>query len=135
MDVNRIPSSRDLARLRYEQTRQEVSSESQERVRGAREALERLSEFRAERLRRGRELAQSATTRAAQEVASDHTDSVQISDRARIMAGEHAAPTPDHEDEARAERVAELKARFERGELNTLESTERAAAHLLRGDR
>ena len=130
MDVSRTPNSRNSARQRYEQARQDAAADSQERVRGAREALHRLSEMRAERLRRGREAASDALSQAARK-APESADSVQISDRARILANEE---TRIDQDDARAERVAELKARFEKGELNSRESAERAAANLLRGE-
>jgi anti-sigma28 factor (negative regulator of flagellin synthesis) len=135
MDVSRTPNSRDMARLLYEQTRQEVVEESQERVRGAREALHRLSQVRAQRLRRGRETALESATQAARDAATRHTDSIEISGRARVLAGEHterAARGSAGDDEARAERVAELKQRYQRGELHTPEAAERAAEGLLR---
>ena len=132
MATSPIPNNRNLARLRYEQTRQDVQSSDQDRVRGAREALARLSEVRAQRLRRTRTATGEAVTEAVRRTAAENAsaDSVEISDRGRqIAAGINEAP---REDEARAERIAQLKASYQAGELNSPERVERAAENLLR---
>lgn len=131
MDINHIPSARDLARLTYEETRREVAQDNRDRVRGAREELARLSEVRAQRMRAVREAFDDAHVEAARRVQSSRGDQVEISDRGRILAGDHGEE-PAAVD--RAARLAELADRFERGQVNTPEAIERAATRLLGGE-
>ena len=133
MDIQRTPNSRNLARLRYEETRREVAEESQDRVREARQELARLSQVRAQRLEAAREGLAQARADAALRRAADQDDQVQISEAGRALASSGPAPAAEGDD--RAARIAELKAQFEAGELVTNERVDRAAENLLsRGD-
>lgn len=132
MDLNRIPGARDQARLRYEESRREVAEAASDRVRDARAALARLSEVRAQRLEAARDARERARSEAARAAARSQGDELEISDRGRILAGEHRPAASS--EEARAERVAELKERFQAGGVTTPEAIERAATRLLGAD-
>jgi len=134
MDLNRLNNSQNEAHARYEEMRRETHSSNADRVRGARQALARLSDVRAERIRRGR--AQATETQQAevnQPPSRHNADQIEISDRARIMARQHEqAAASQSDDSARAERVSELKQRHAAGKINTPEAIDRAAQNLLR---
>ncbi|MFT5284437.1 MAG: anti-sigma28 factor (negative regulator of flagellin synthesis) [Planctomycetota bacterium] len=130
MELNRIPNSRNDPRLSYEETRRETQSGDSDRVRGARQALVRLSELRAAQLRRGRGNSNEAHIEKTRD-AHKGADQIEISNRARIMASEHEHLASSDTDSARESKVAELKARMEQGGINTPEALERAAAGLL----
>ncbi len=126
MDLHRLPSSGDLARRRFAETRRDVAQASSERVRNAREELTRLSELRARRLESARDAQENARLEAARQAAASRTDAVEISPRGRALAREQSEPK-----DVRSEHVAELKSRYEHGQVNTPEAIERAATRLL----
>jgi len=131
MDLNRLNQNHNEARHRYEEMRRETQAHNADRVRGARQELARLSEMRADRIRRGRARAHEAHMAETKHGSSDQ---IEISDRARIMASQHEKLNASHEQEStRANHVADLKARHQRGALNTPVAIDRAAQSLLRG--
>jgi len=134
MDLNRLNNSHNKTHERYEEIRRESHSSNSDRVRGARQALARLSQVRAQRIRQGRVQATETRQVEEQQPPSRHgADQIEISDRARIMASHHEQVAAGHdEDSARANRVSELKVRHAAGKLNTPEAVDRAAQNLLR---
>ena len=133
MDLNRLNNSHHETRARYEEIRRENQTSSSDRVRGARRALARLSEMRAERVRRGRaHVTETRQTDAEQAPTRHGPDQIEISNRARIMASQHEHVAASHNDDsARATRVSELKERHASGKINTPEAIDRAAQNLL----
>ena len=111
----------------------ESQADSAGRVRDARQALARLTEVRAQRLREERAKAHEAHAAEHKHKAHHAPDQIEISDRARIMAREHEPATANHGDEpARAGRVAELKKLHHQGRINSPEAIDRAAEKLIR---
>lgn len=108
--------SPESVRRAFEQARAEVQRESQDRVRGARAELARLSKLRHEKFRQFRAQAAEAST----------SDRVEISDHARMLASEQSDASAEH-----AERVKELRAEFEAQTLHTPERLEEAARRML----
>ena len=133
MDLNRANGPGSRARQAFEQTKREVNRSNSERVRDAREALARLSEIRAQRLESAREVQNDARVEAARRASANNSDQVQISNRGRMLADQVERREPADGGD-RAERIAELKARYQAGELNTPEAIDRAATRLLSGD-
>ncbi len=111
----------------------ESQADSASRVRDARQALARLTEVRAQRLREERALAHEARATEDRFKAHQAPDQIEISDRARIMAREHEHATADKgETSVRTERVEELKKLHHQGRINSPEAIDRAAENLIR---
>lgn len=84
---------------------------------------------RAKELRRQEQRELAKTNDPGTETSSG-SDRIELSPHAKILA-EKGSTAPGADEEARAERVAELKAAYEAGTLNTPERVERAAEGLL----
>jgi anti-sigma28 factor (negative regulator of flagellin synthesis) len=96
---------------------------------GIEKSVEQAEHARELRRQEAKELAQ---TQEAETDSSRGSDRIELSPEARMLAKEGSF-LPGETSEARAERVADLRAAFEAGTLNTPERVESAAEGLLRG--
>jgi len=140
MDIHKRQSTpRDLARATYEEARRDLVQDNRAKLRSAREALTRLSEARAERLRSSRAARPAPASEDArtdevdERPAFQRDDRIEISARARALAegSRTEVEDPALTDPERVERVVELQRRHRTGELNDPESVQRAAERLL----
>lgn len=129
----------------YREYSAELLRSNREKLRELRDSLMQLSEERADRGKDLRDEAMEARIQAVRQRTADQGplpvpgssepagDRIEISEQGRALAKEGAAESrPAPEDEAaRAERLAEIRDRLERGSLNTPETRERAAARML----
>ena len=114
--------SPESAHRAFERAKAEVQRENQDRVRDARAELARLSHLRHEKYRQFR----------AQQAEAASADRVEISEHARMLASEEVEAFADRQgSEARAERLAEIRAQLDAGSLHTPERVEQAARRLL----
>ena len=128
------------AQQRFKELREELARRDSARVRQARERLAELSERRQELQQAAQEEAARRAERAGEaqralegakpvDRSSTKGDSIEISDAAREAAA--LAQEGDAREATRSERVAELKAAYEAGELNTPDRVAQAAQRIL----
>ncbi len=128
IEAQRIAAAREA----YVSKRAQLARDKMERVQDAREkAAERPSLARETYLA---ERAQNARDVLAGKNSQDDADRISLSETSLRLRAHAARAGQGAEDESRAARIAELRARHESGDLNTDELIARAAFKLLSGE-